>query len=312
VKDGYTANWTGALRLFDGLIRLRQGDGALYAKAREAATAWLKNHPMKTGRWGPYFDEDSGGSDAQINAESLAWYILESPEWDREWKKGARTILDRSLAAFGSTAWARYGVTALKGRAADRFPGANHTARHAAVELLYSERTGDGSRREASIRQLIWATYMVAKDGRSGCPVANGSSSSLEGSSPPSLEIRLDEGYGDLLRHFLRAMAAAPELAPADQDHILRTSTAVRSIRCTTESITYATAGPPSRERLRVRGTPGKVTAGGAVLPRLQTLEALEKEEGWSFTPLGKVGGILDVRHDAAADVDVRAQGPGN
>ena len=37
----------------------------------------------------------------------------------------------------------------------------------------------------------------------------------------PNDENWLTDGYGDYVRHFLRAMAAMPELAPSDEEHIL-------------------------------------------------------------------------------------------
>jgi hypothetical protein len=40
-------------------------------------------------------------------------------------------------------------------------PGNSHTARHASVELMYCEATGDCATKEDAVRRLNWATYMV-------------------------------------------------------------------------------------------------------------------------------------------------------
>src|SRR5208283_2846113 len=59
VKDGktirasYTANYTGALRLFDDLIALKEGDAAAFSRARAMVAAWLKQVPLRTNKWGP-------------------------------------------------------------------------------------------------------------------------------------------------------------------------------------------------------------------------------------------------------------------
>jgi hypothetical protein len=54
------------------------------------------------------------------------------------------------------------------------------------------------------------------------------------------------------VRHYLRAMAAAPELAPADQNHLLRTSSVVRSIAYALDSIAYEKWDAASREKLKL------------------------------------------------------------
>lgn len=50
----------------------------------------------------------------------------------------------------------------------------------------------------------------------------------------------------------LRSMAAAPELAPPDQNHILRTSSAVRAVDYGDDAIAYEKGDADSRERLKL------------------------------------------------------------
>lgn len=52
-----------------------------------------------------------------------------------------------------------------------------------------------------AIRQLNWATYMVDTDGKNFYPTN---------------AIWMTDGYGDYVRHYLRAMAAVPQLAPRE------------------------------------------------------------------------------------------------
>jgi hypothetical protein len=40
----------------------------------------------------------------------------------------------------------------------------------------------------------------------------------------------LTDGYGDYVRHFLRAMDAMPRLAPSDEDHLLSSSSVIQSV----------------------------------------------------------------------------------
>lgn len=106
----------------------------------------------------------------------------------------------------------------------------------------------DNSLREDAIRRLSWATYAVDTDGK-------------------NRYIRddnwLTDGYGDYLRHYLRAMAAAPELAPDDQSRLLRTSSVIRSIQCGTDRITYSKFDAASTEKLKMGAWRPDSVAGG-------------------------------------------------
>ena len=73
--------------------------------------------------------------------------------------------------------------------------------------------TGERLNYDNAIRQLNWATYMVDHDGKNYYPTN---------------DVWLTDGYGDYVRHFLYAMAAAPETAPQDQEHILSTTSVIQ------------------------------------------------------------------------------------
>ncbi len=246
----YTSNYTGALRLFADLIAMREGECKAYAQALNTVTAWLKAYPLKTNKWGPFFEDvpTSAWSDTEINADTMADYILEHPDWDPRWRELSKSILDWSLKTFANKEYVRWGVVAINEQTAYRVPGNSHTSRHASVELLYCEKTGDLSLREEAIRRLNWATYTVDTDGK-------------------NRYIRddnwLTDGYGDYVRHYLRAMASMPELAPEDQNHILRTSSVVKSIQYGPDSITYSKFDPASTEKFKMGAWSPRAVKGG-------------------------------------------------
>jgi hypothetical protein len=237
----YTTNYTGALRLFAGLIALRQGNTKEYERARKTVTDWLKGYPLKTNKWGPFFEDVSTAdySDTEINADTLAAYILEHPEWDAGGREQAKRILDWSYTTFANKEYVKWGVIAINEQTVYRVPGNSHTSRHASVELLYGEKTGDNTLKEDAIRRLNWATYTVDTDGK-------------------NRYIRddnwLTDGYGDYVRHYLRAMASAPELAPDDQNHLLRTSSVIQTIQYGAGRITYSKFDGASTERFKMGG----------------------------------------------------------
>jgi polyisoprenoid-binding protein YceI len=244
----YTTNWTGALRLFDSLVAMGRGRVAGYEQARRLVGDWLKTHPLRSQRWGPFFEDINIYSDTQINAGTMALYILENPGWMPDGLAAVRRILDWTNAKFGNPTWSRYGVLATNEQTAYEVPGNSHTSRQASLELLWAEAAGEPSHKAQAIRNLNWATYMVAADGKNRYYHD---------------DVWLTDGYGDYVRHYLRAMAAAPELAPADQNHLLRSSSVVRGIDYGPDAVTYEKRDATSRERLKLGAwEPGAVEGG--------------------------------------------------
>ncbi len=262
IPASYTTNWTGALRLFEELTALKQGDVAAYGRAKDLLSAWLKAYPLKTNKWGPFFEDVPTGmwSDTETNADTLAWYILEHPDWDPQWREQANRALEWSYAMFANRGWEDLGAIVIDEQTVYRQPGNSHTARHASVELLYAEKTGDFRNREAAIRRLNWATYMVDNDGKNLYPSTTRANA---GKPRTGGGHWLTDGYGDYVRHYLRAMASLPELAPDNQNHLLRTSSVIRSISYGPDTIRYEKFDASSVERFKLgEWTPAKVTGG--------------------------------------------------
>jgi hypothetical protein len=209
---------------------------------------WMRIYPLETMRWGPFFEDINTYSDTQINAGTLARYILEHPGWVPAPEESVRRILDDCDLKFGNPFWEKYGVRATNEQTAYEVPGNSHTSRQNALELMWAEASGDWSRKDQAIRNLSWATYMVAEDGRNRYYRD---------------DIWLTDGYGDYVRHYLRAMAAVPELAPPDQNHLLRTTSVIRSIDYGDAAIAYEKWDEASHERLKLGAwEPGAVEGG--------------------------------------------------
>jgi hypothetical protein len=244
----YTTNWTGALRLFEGLTRLDAGDTRSYRRAHDLALAWLKTYPLKTNAWGPFFEDIPMYSDTAINAGTMVSYILDHQASWPTWQADARRVLDWVDDTFHSDEFLRWNVKPIHEQTVYRVPGNSHTSRHASTELLYASRTGDWSRKAANVRRLNWATYMVDTDGTNRYYHD---------------DVWLTDGYGDYVRHYLRAMAASPDLAPADQNHLLESSSVIQSIAYGSVEIRYTKFDPVSTERLKLGAwRPGTVTGG--------------------------------------------------
>ncbi len=287
-QSTYTTNWTGTLRLLDELTQLGQGSRVVYRRAFDTIAAWLKKYPIQNQRWGPFFEDISMWSDTEINAGTMAMYLLDHPTWSATGTQDARRIQDWVINTLGIDKYKVYGCTVIGEQSVYKMEGNSHTSRHASIELRYAEVTGDLALKPEAIRQLNWATYMVDYDGKNRWP------------NLKYYELWWTDGYGDYVRHYLRAMAAAPELAPADQNHLLRTTDVVTTISYGSRAIHYRTFSPHSTETLRLTAKPTRVTAGGRTLAERAGPEA----NGFTWQPLAQ-GGVLRLTHQSSQKVSI-------
>ena len=93
-------------------------------------------------------------------------------------------------------------------------------------------------------------------------------------------------------------MAAVPEWAPPGENHLLRSSSVVKSITYTNSGVSYTTWDPASTEVFRLSSVPGEVLANGIPLPRRADLA----QPGWTYD---ENSGVLRVRHDSATQIQV-------
>jgi len=280
----YTSNWVSTIKLFEELTRLGEGN---YSDEATTMKEFLKNVVLPKHKYGPFFEDIIGYSETSINAVTLAMYILQQgAAWGPDWQEDARNILAFCKEKFSIETQAyrknRYGVEYQAGefkklynvipiaeQTAYMIAGNSHTSRYASIVLMYGEKSGDTSDEAMAIRQLSWATYMVKSNGQN-CYPQDGA--------------WLTDGYGDYVRHYLRAMAAHPELAPDNSNHLLSSSSVVGDISYSDESIAYATFDARSSEVFRLVSKPVRITVDGKKL----------KTHEYSWESLD-VGGVLRV-----------------
>jgi len=99
-------------------------------------------------------------------------------------------------------------------------------------------------------------------------------------------------------------MASVPEWAPADEDHLLGSTSIVRSIRYGEHEISYVTFDKGSREVLRVRHEPLAVRAGKASLLPQKALDP--GQQGYSVEPIPAGGFVLRIQHQRAETITIR------
>jgi hypothetical protein len=271
----YTTNWTGTMMLFEELVILDPFKKDLYEKSFSIFLGWMKEYPLKTNKWGPFFEDIPGWSDTQTNAISFAMFILQRRDLFNSWKEDVRGIIDWTYRELGNHEYEKYKVTVMNEQTVYRVPGNSHSSRQASVELMYGALSGDTTFTENAIRTLNWATYTVASDGRNRY-IRD--------------DVWLTDGYGDYVRHYLRAMAVNPELAPAGENHLLGSSSVVTSIVYSPGSVEYETFDNKSTEVLRLNQKPSRVTADRIVLHEVDN----KSDIGWVWSELSG-GGLLRV-----------------
>jgi hypothetical protein len=272
----YTANWTGTLLLFEELMALQASDKGQYEKSFNTLLQWMKTYPLKTNKWGPFFEDIPGWSDTQTNAITFALFILQHPSLFPEWKDEVKGIIDWTYRELGNHEYEKYRAVVMNEQTVYRVPGNSHSSRQASVELMYAEKSGDTAYSVNAIRTLNWATYTVADDGRNRY-IRD--------------DIWLTDGYGDYVRHYLRAMASMPELAPSNKNRFLGTSSLVTDIQYQKDRMIYTTYAGAS-DVLRLKSKPQKITVDGIELKEADT----SGSEGYTWKPLN-IGGALHLKH---------------
>ena len=285
--SSYTSNWAPTMELFLELQGLKAGKTTLYADAFEKLIRWMKEVPLRTNKWGPFFEDVAGWSDTQINAMTFARFIMEHREYFPDWKVHVKGIIDWVYRELGNRSWEKYGMMVVNEQTWYRTPANSHTARQGADELLYVHLTGDSSLYAPAVRRLNWSTYMVDGNGKNRFPTD---------------DIWLTDGYGDYVRHYIRAMAVDPRLAPKGEAHILSTTSVIRQASYSGLEqglrVSYETFDPHGTEVVTLARKPLSVALDDNLLN--------EGTAGEGFSWLNLTGGgILTVRRNNGKSVKI-------
>jgi hypothetical protein len=294
----YSANVIEPIMLFDELIRLGQGDVAGYTRVRAGAWDWFQKYPLAHDVWVGYFEDTvaSMGNMNQVIPLEFARYVLLHPEKDPQWREHARHLIEWVKT---TPKWPKYivhgaTVTTEQGNGINfccNLPNQccdSHTSRLAAVEALYFTKTGDAAYRDAAFRSYNWVTYFQGL--------------SYAAHAPFSTQWWFTDQYADGPRRLMDAFWAVPEWAPADESHLLGSSSVVTRISYGKGSVTYSTFDPESSDALRLDFVPDFVTANGKPLPRRKDLD----QPGYTFDDATHV---LRIRHEDARDIDIQGKG---
>jgi hypothetical protein len=185
----------------------------------------------------------------------------------------------------------QWGAEVLSEQVNDMDKMSSHTARYASLRALWFEVTGDLDSRERAFRSFNWATYSSRENGLVKTSLDEGTG------------YWFSDGYGDYMRHFQRGMASVPDWAPANEDHLLGSSSVVHTIRYGEDEIVYTTFDESSREVLRLRRAPDAVWAGSRRLPQVK--DNRRSRQGYSVEPVAGGGAVVRIQHQRSGDIRI-------
>jgi hypothetical protein len=275
VREEYSSNVIGAIRLFDALMRLNLGDVPAYRKARQVAWMWLMEYPMKNNAWSGYFEDvysfDKPENLNQYSAMETARFLMEFPESDVAWRSHVPTLIDWVERTFiyvdvPKEPGVQWGANAVSEQNVDMNKMGSHTSRYASINACWFELTGDKAAKEKAFRSFNWASYMCRENG-------------FVNVGPIDQSLWFSDGYGDYIRHFMAGLGSIPEWAPSAESHVLRSSSVVTSVSYLPGEVDYQTFDEESTEVLRLNFVPRQVLADGKPLLAHKDLQ----EPGWEF-----------------------------
>ncbi len=296
IKDEYSSNVLGAIKLFAELSRLNIGDVKSYRKARTMAWEWMMKYPMQNNAWSGYFEDvysfDKPVNLNQYNPMEVARYVMQHPELDVDWRTHApaliawveKTLVNIEVKDEPAVQW---GANAVSEQVADFNKMGSHTSRYASVNALWYELTGDSAAKEKAFRSFNWASYMCRETG-------------MVQVGPIDQSIWFSDGYGDYIRHFIAGMGSVPEWAPAGQNHLLRSTSAISDVKYDAKGVSYTAFDADGNEVLKLNFTPKHVTADNKPM----TAAAFDTEPGWKFDAKS---GVLKVHRSGVRTIRIAA-----
>jgi len=289
VTDAYTANMVAPVLFLDELIRLGEPGQPEYQANRDLIWQWILEYPLRNNAWTGFYEDVGVISLNQHSPMETARFMLQHPEMDPDYRQHVPVLLAWVKNRFGQTG--RYGATSVREQDCCFKEMSSHTARYASIVAQWFAVTQDPKDREDARASFALATY-------SACSQFSQDDRAVNYVGIGYVNPWFTDSYFDYLAHILDGMAALPEMAPTDADHILGSDSIIRKVTYQPGRIEYTTFEPHGNEILRITFIPQTVTADG------KPLAATE----WTCVEYRGVPGILRIHRESAREITVRAK----
>ncbi len=288
VMDSYTADMVYPIMFFDELLKLGYpGEKGEYHTLRSWLLNWMLNYPMRNNRWSGYYEDvisDRDNLNQQLPME-FARYLMNNPDVDPNPKENVPALIQWVEKRFGQTK--HHGATSIREQDTCFQQMSSHTARYASVVAKWFGVTSDPKVREEARAAFALATYTAynkySKDGLA-----------INYTGIDYTEPWFSDSYFDYLSHIFDGMAEMPEMAPDNEDHLLKSTSTITQISYGTKCIAYSAFDPEGDEILKITFKP-LVFADG---------KALDKKH-WSFGEYRGVPNILLIHREGSLHIVV-------
>jgi len=298
------------LAFLDEVIRLGYaGEGDALLLARDAGRDYLRNVLLPNWTvndvWGRNYWDWANPVQAENVTEFAVRYFMENAEVFPNWRNDARNIMGlflnhacvspKSNGDVFSGAWAYPEGCGCCGRSLWYGP-----MEFATVYAQYGVLARSAWGREVARRQQILATYdckdtgVVEDNIDGGCIVAGA---------------WFKIAHPMALKHVLGTMAWMPEvLGAARENHIMRSSSVVRSVVYGKGRVSYETFDAPANtvDVLRLAFEPAAVLADDTALPCRDVVDA----NGYAVQRLASGDAIVSIRHDGLTHIEITGADP--
>jgi hypothetical protein len=298
------------LEFLDELVRMGyKGPQGSIVDARDKAQVYLRDKLLpawtEVDTWGRFFWDWEAAVQTVGPTDAAARYMMTHPEYFPNWRTDVRNIMGLYLHHTGvhpgsagdvySGAWAYPESSGCCGLSLDYSP-----MEMAAAYAQYGVTAGSEWAREMARRQMIISTYHftengVVKDGIDGSQIVAGTWFKIVHPWP--------------LKYVLETMGWLPEiLGPNRENHIMRTSSVVRSVIYGKGKIEYSTFSAPAEsiDVLRLAFAPTLVSGDGTPLRLREDL----KGSGFTSNRMENGDCIIAIRHDGLTSIVVEGEDP--
>lgn len=264
-----------------------------YKNAQLVAWMWMLRNPIRRNDWSGFYEDIAKGTDSQVYyapAQTIRLLLrYRTPANQSSYLKHAQELFDYTMdgLAFDD----RDMGLLLREQTAYLAATPSSTLSWSLMSAEMFHVTGEEKYRFVVLEALRSVTrYGLKPDGRTHNTLLGGRIYG-DGGSWYSLT-------SPVVRYIYQDMGCLPELAPADQSHLLRTATDIREITYTGRRISYQSV-PDSIELLKLAKSPLRVSIGGHSVAARKNLDA---PTSWMYNPKSQV---LLIRHaDPKVDVD--------
>jgi len=298
------------LEFLDELIRMGyQGPQGGIVAARDRAQAYLRDQMLpawtEVDTWGRFFWDWEAAVQTVGPTDAAVRYMMAHPDYFPNWRADVRNIMGLYLHHTGvhpgsagdaySGAWAYPESSGCCGLSLDYSP-----MEMAAAYAQYGVMAGSEWAREMARRQMILTTYHITENG----VVRDG----IDGSQIVAATwFKIVHPWP--LKYVLDTMGWLPEImGPNRENHIMRTSSVVRSVIYGKGKIEYSTYSAPTEsvDVLRLAFVPSSVRGDGTPLRLREDL----KSNGYTARKLENGDCIVSIRHDGLTSMAVEGEDP--